>query len=568
MHTPRTLKTATASLLAAGTLSVAIGLPAASAAAPVSEQYAARAGAQVAELSLLGRGAVFGSALTDSALEAVGRQLSATATGTGTDLSPGSRSVARFGDDAARGGDACADAPLGPALTRARPALAAGQGRTLPTLTVAPACGASKVTGTADTFTAESTGGATRLKVQLPEAMKALVGQATAALSPAALSTPVGDLVKQAAATTGTGSTAGGATQSAAPAAGRALGTLNGVLGKIAPGVAAPVMEPRQTVGAMLQRLGSSDLVHIDLATATARNGADPKAFLAEALAEGGVIDVLPGFRGAGSAPLLRLTITRSHVAVPVDRASLQAAPVVDNAVVRVESDLLGSLPVAGPPVVNGLVHGVPLAGLPGATLPIAGGFLGGNLPLDQLVAGLGLRSGQGFVEVGPGQSLSVLCDGAVAPLCSEISVGAAKAPVTLPSGATHAESSTVTVHLFKALDNLAPGTSLGTVLAQPAVTRALQAAAPAPLGIGNPTGIPGIRLVTGGVVAEAGGTRVLGAETVAAPVAPPAAPATQAPARDLPHTGGTPFGPATAPLLLGAGGALATLLRRTRRSA
>lgn len=560
MQTPRTriLKPFTALLLTTGTLSLAT-VPPASAAGPVSEQYAARAGAQVAELSVLGRGAVFGSAITDSALEAVAGRLTATATGTGTDLSPATRSVARFGDDAAPGGDACAATPLGPAVAGARPELGAAQARTLPGLDVAPACGRSSVTGTAEMFTAESTGGATRLKVQLPEAMRSLVGQATAALSPDTLGTPVGELVKKAQAATGTS----GAARSVEPAATRAVGTLNGVLGRIVPGVAVPAMEPRQTVGAMLARLGSTDLLNIDLATATARNSGDPKAFLAEALSEGGVITILPGFRGTGTAPLLRMTVTRSRAAVPVDRSSLQAAPAVENAVVRIESDLLGTLPMAGPPVVDGLVHGLPLASVPGGDLPVADGLLGGKLPLDRLVAGFGLRSGAGFVEVGPGQSLSVLCDGAVAPLCSEISVGAAKAPVTLPGGATHAESSTVTVHLFKALDNLTPGTGLGTVLAQPAVARAMQAAVPAPLGIGNPTGVSGIRVVTGGVVAEAGGTRVLGAETTA--VRPAAAPpAVAGPARDLPRTGGRPFSPATAPMLIGASAVLAVLLRRT----
>ena len=129
-------------------------------------------------------------------------------------------------------------------------------------------------------------------------------------------------------------------------------------------------MEPHQTVGSLLDRLQSSELVRIDLATATARNGADAKTYLAEALSDGGVIDVLPGFRGAGTAPLLRMTIARSRAAVPVERSSMQAAPSVENAVVRVESDLLTSLPVAGPPVVDGLVHGLPLAGLPGGNLP------------------------------------------------------------------------------------------------------------------------------------------------------------------------------------------------------
>jgi hypothetical protein len=553
MRLPRTLQTATAAAVAAGTLAVA-AVSASAAPAPVSEHYAGRAGAQVVELSLLGRTATFGSAVTDSNLEAVGRQLAATATGTGTDLSPGTRSVARFSDSQAAGGTRCAGVPLttGLSASQAKPATTAS--RSVPGIDMSPACGTATVTGTADGFKAESVGGATRITVKLPAALQSLVAKATGQLAPQTLATPVGDLVRPDAPATAEVT--------------RAVGTLNGVLGRIVPGVALPAMEPHQTVKVLLDRLQGGDLLHIDLATATARNAADPGAYVAEALSQGGVIDVLPGFRGPDSAPLLRMAISRSRAAVPVERASTKTTPAVENAVVRIESDVLASLPVAGPPVVNGLVHGVALSGVPGGGLPVAGGLLGGGLPLDRVVSGLGLRSGAGYVEVGPGQSLSVLCDGAVAPLCSEVSVGAAKAPVTLPDGATRAESSTVTVHLFKGLDSLAPGTNLGTALAQPAVTRALTAALPAGATIGDASGISGIRLVSGGAVAEAGGSRVLGTETVRTPAAVPPAPtpaAVPAPVKDLPHTGGQPFSPAMAPALLACGLGLGGLARRRR---
>jgi len=157
-----------------------------------------------------------------------------------------------------------------------------------------------------------------------------------------------------------------------------------------------------------------------------------------------------------------------------------------------------------------------------------------------------------------------------VAPLCSEVSVGAAKAPVTLPNGATHAEASTVTMHLFKGLDNLRSGTPLGTVLAQPAIVKALQTTVPGAAGIGTTSAVTGVRLVTGGVVAEAGGSRVLGAQATQAPgttVAPPSDGSAPAPVRNLPHTGGQPFSPLAAPLLLGSAAALAGLTRRTRRA-
>jgi hypothetical protein len=554
MRIPRNVTTTTASVVLTGTAFLGAVPSASAAGGPVAERYAARAGAQVAEISLLGRTATFGSAVTDSSLEAVGRQLTAAATGTGTDLAPTSRSVARFPDGSAAGGTNCAAPPLGAALDGARSKLK-GSGAMLPGVDVAPACGTSSVTGTPAAFTAESTGGRTQISVKLPAALQSLVGQATAYLSPKTLSTPVGDLVGQ-------------STASSAEAT-KAVGALNGILGSIAPGVALPAMEPRQTVATLLERLESGDLVRFDLASATARNSADPKSFVAEALSDGGVIEVLPGFRGTGSAPLLRLTIARSRAAVPVDRGTTNTAPVVENAVVRIESDLLGTLPVAGPPVVNGLVHGVPLAGLPGAGLPVAGGLPGRGLPLDHLVAGLGLRSGAGYLEVGPGQTVSILCDGPVAALCSEISVGAAQAPVTLPNGATRAESSTVTAHLFKGLDGLVPGTPLGTALAQPAVMQAFSASAPSGMTLGAATAIPGIRLVSGGSVAEAGGARVAGAEAVptAAPADPASPAATPAPVRDLPHTGGSPFPAFVAPALVGASVALGALARR-RRSA
>lgn len=555
MRIPRTVKTVTVSALVAGTVAFSAVEPA-TASAPVAERYAARAGAQVAEISLLGRTATFGSALTDSSLEAIARQLSATATGTGTDLSPATRSVARFGDTTAVGGTRCARPPVAAALSDVRSNVAGPEPRGLPQIDVAPACGGASVTGTPDDFLAESVGGRTQVTVKLSGAFQSVVKQAITQLTPATLATPVGDLVEN--------------TAEDADAA-KAVGTLNGVLGRLVPGVALPIMEPRQTVRNLLERIESTDLLRIDLAGATARNGGDAKAYLAEALSEGGVIEVLPGFRGAGTPPLLGLTIARSRAAVPVARSSMEATPAVENAVVRIESDLLASLPVAGPPVVNGLVHGAPLAGVPGGSLPVAGGLLGGGLSLDKLISGLGLRSGTGFVEVGPGQSLSVLCDGPVAPLCSEISVSAAKAPVTLPSGATHAESSTVTVHLFKALDSLVPGVELGTVLAQPAVAKVLEGAGPAGMTMGGANRVSGIRLVSGGVVAEAGGARVLGAEALqAAPpaVAPtPDAPvAVPAPVRDLPRTGGQPFSPLAAPALLCSSLTLGSLARRRLR--
>lgn len=561
MSFPLTIKALTASAVAVGALSVLVAGPSASAAGPtMDERYAARAAAQVARLSLLGRDAAFGSAVTDSSLDAVSRLLSATATGTGTDLSPATRSVARFNDSAATGGDSCAVPELGPAVEAARANLPAAEAGLLPTVEVAAACGRSTVTGTPDAFTAESIGGMTRIRVQLSDALRQMVGSATASLSPETLATPVGDLVEQARQVPeATPHSSGVSTKVEGVVA-----ALNGVIGRLAPGVALPAMEPSQTVGALLQRLQHADLVRIHMATAVARNGGDARTILAEALSDGGTIDVLPEFRGAGTAPLLRMRISSSRAAVPIDRASLAAAPAVENAVVRLESDLLSELPLAGPPVIDGLVHGLPLAAIPGGHLPVVNGLLGGGLGFDRVVTELGLRSGAGFVEVRPGQSLSVLCDGAVAPLCSEITVGAAKQPVTLPSGATRAESSTVTVHLFKNLHALG-GVSLGTVLAQPAVAQALASVVKEENSVGSPSDVSGIRLMSGGVQAEAIGNRVLGlrAETTMQSDENPQPAGSPVPT--LPRTGGQPVSPLTAPVLFAGAFMLVRLTRRAQ---
>jgi len=148
MRIRRTVKTVTVSALAAGTVALSAAHPASANSAPVAERYAARAGAQVAEISLLGRTATFGSALTDSSLEAVARQLSATATGTGTGLAPATRSVARFGDATASGGTNCARLPIDGALADARSKVNVPDIQTIPVVEVAPACGgATSTTG-------------------------------------------------------------------------------------------------------------------------------------------------------------------------------------------------------------------------------------------------------------------------------------------------------------------------------------------------------------------------------------------------------------------------------------
>ena len=111
-----------------------------------------------------------------------------------------------------------------------------------------------------------------------------------------------------------------------------------------------------------------------------------------------------------------------------------------ENTLVRIESALLPDLGLSSLPLVGGLLGStglpvvdsiVPMVGGLLGGVPVADGILGGLLPFDATVKGLGLKAGEGYIELGPGMSVSLLCDGIVAPLCTEISVGAVQAPTT-----------------------------------------------------------------------------------------------------------------------------------------
>ena len=537
--------------------------------APVSEHFVGRAGSQVADLSLLGRHSAFGSATADSDLEAVGDRLAASATGLGSTLvAPATKSVARFKDDSAQGGPRCATPALGPVLDQAAQKAPAGVAGGLPAITLSAACGGASVTGDPKAFSALATGGGTRLAVKLPAALEGQAAELVSTLTPKVLATPVGQLV---------------ASSPAASESKVAVEAVNGFLRTIAPGITLSQVEPTQTVGSLIQRVGTGDLLHINLAGASARNAGDATAYVSEALNQGGVIEVLPGFRGPDSGPLLRISVAESRAAVNIDRATTRATPTLKNTVVRIEGDLLSSLPIAGPTVLDGKVNGTPLEDFLGGDLPVVGGLLGAGMPFGPLTRALGLRSGSNFLELGPGQSVSLLCDGPAAVLCSEVSVGAATEPVTLPNGVTRVQASTASASLFKGLDHLAP--TLGTLLANPEVARIVEPlAASAGITLGEPTGLGGIRLTVAGAVAEAGGTRVLGSGTrqaaagdppvattapAPAPTPIPATAAAAVPRADaaplLPRTGGLPLDPRLVPILLGSAVALGALSRQVR---
>jgi len=354
----------------------------------------------------------------------------------------------------------------------------------------------------------------------------------------------------------------------------------------------APALDPATTVDGLLKSLQDGDLLRIDLGVATASNSGDLASYISQAVSEGGSIDILPNLLGSGKS-LLKIDIMKSDAKVAIDRNTMQAVPTATNTLVRVESALLpdlglSSLPIVGSllgstglpvvdsivPVVNGLLGGIPAA-VPGQVTSL--------LPFDATVKGLGLKSGAGYVELGPGMSVSLLCDGLVAPLCTEISVGAAQAPTKTADGRTRIESSTVTIHALKGIDTLVPslpiagpvlnqllgGASLGTILGGNGPVGGLLSGlvgGTTGLSLGEPTDVPGIRISLAHAAAEAGGNKVMGAteeaprqlDPVAAPIAAPA----------LPRTGGLPVDATAIPVLLGASAGLRSVVRRRRRNA
>jgi hypothetical protein len=352
----------------------------------------------------------------------------------------------------------------------------------------------------------------------------------------------------------------------------------------------APALAPATTVDGLLQSLQNGDLIRIDLGVATARNAGDVASYLSQAVSEGGSIDVLPDLLGSGKS-LLKIDIMKSDAKVSIDRNTMQAVPTATNTLVRVESALLPDLGLSSLPIVGGLLGST---GLPvvGSIVPVVNGLLGGIpaalpgqltslLPFDATVKGLGLTAGAGYVELGPGMSVSLLCDGLVAPLCTQISVGAAQAPTTTADGRTRIESSAVTISMLQGLDTLTGslpivggvlpgGLKLGTILGNGSPIGGLVSGlvgGATGLSLGEPTDVPGIRISLAHAVAEAGGTKVMGANQEQARQLDPAAAAPIA-APALPRTGGLPFDATAIPVLLGASAGMRSLVRRRRRNA
>jgi hypothetical protein len=579
----------------------------------VTDQYGAAASSQVVDLHLLGRHVSFGAADVTSTLDAVTKQVNAEAKGLGTLLVPASQAIARFNDPASVN-KACAlpqveqitgmlsgTASSLPALPLVGDLLGGGQltvGGLLPSIDVNVGCAEANVGGNADSFLAESVGGLLQVHVKMPAVISNLVGTVRGTLNGITgqggdanvLGLPVGDVLGNV----------------------PVMDTVNGLLGNVLGGgllqglpvantlnlesLTGTVLNPTETVDGLLQSIEQGDILKIDLGVSTARNAGDLQSYISQAVSEGGAIDLLPNFLGSGKS-LLKINILKSSAKVAVDRTTMQVMPEAAHTTVRIESALLPDLGLAGLPIVGDVLGttGLPVVdsvvpmvnGLLGG-VPVADDLLGGLLGLDATVKGLGLTMGDGYIELGPGMAVSLLCDGIVAPLCTEISVGAAHDPTTTADGRTRVESSAVTIHLLKGLNDLtgqlpivgglpvisdlmnSTGLNLGTILGNGGlgvgniVSGLLGSAG---LNIGEPSDVPGIKISLAHAVAEAGGTKVMGAAQEAPRSLDPVASAPVA-APALPRTGGLPVDATAIPVLLGASAGLRGLARRRRRNA
>ena len=346
----------------------------------------------------------------DSAANVVNNTLNQKASGIGTLLSPKTAITAAQGDQPANGGRACFQPPLGEALA----------GANLPSLLIGEvACGEASTKGDVSSFEAVGTGTVASLRLNATQILKPALDALKPVLDTVA-ATPVGDLLK--------------ATDAPAKTA---VTSLNGLLGSLLGngGVVLPTLEPSQTVKDVVNRLEDSDLLRVNIGNAIAKNTGTATNFTSESLAQGGTIEVLPAFRGLGLPPLLKITTGESGASVSYDRDKTAGVGSAKNTLVRIESELLPTL-------------GLGQIGLAGVK------------PLETLTGTLGIKSGPGFIELAPGQNVTLFCDGALGvlgALCTEISVGTPH-ETKLPDGSIKEESAGVSIHLFKGLHNLVPG--------------------------------------------------------------------------------------------------------------
>ncbi|HET9773150.1 MAG TPA: hypothetical protein VFS16_19815, partial [Acidimicrobiia bacterium] len=294
----------------------------------------------------------------DSAANVVNNTLNQKASGIGTLLSPKTAISAAQGAQPAEGGRACFQPPLGEALA----------GANLPSLLVGEvACGEAKTTGDVTNFEALGTGTVASLRLNATQILKPALDALQPILGTVG-NTPVGELLK--------------ATD--APAK-QAVTTLNGVLGSLLGqgSVVLPTLEPSQTVKSVVDRLQDSDLLRVNIGNAIAKNTGTAEKFVSESIAQGGTIEVLPAFRGLGLPPLLKITTGESGASVSYDRGKAAGVGSAKNTLVRIESELLPTL---------GLGQ-IGVAGLK---------------PLETLTGALGIKGGPGFIELAPGQNVTL----------------------------------------------------------------------------------------------------------------------------------------------------------------
>jgi hypothetical protein len=504
-------------------VTAAVVAPAANGAEPKrvveTEQFGGVASAQALDLHLLGRHMTFGLASTDSAANVVTNTLNMKASGTGTLLSPKTAiAAAKGGESPSEGGRACFQPPLGDLLG----------GAGLPTLLVGEvACGEAFTKGDVSSFEATGIGEVANLRLNATQVLKPVLDLLKPVLDVVG-TTPLGDVLK-----------------STDPVVTNAVTTLNGVLGSLLGegSVVLPAIEPSTTVKALVDRLGDADLLRVDIGDAIAKQTANATQFTSESIAKAGSIEVLPGFEGAGLPPLLKITMGESGASVNYDRAKTTGVGTAKNTLVRIESQLLPTL-------------GLGQLGVAGVK------------PLETLTGALGIKSGPGFLELAPGQNVTLFCDGvlgALGALCTEISVGMPK-ETKLADGGLKVESAAVNIHLFKGLNQLVPGVNLGTLLSTDIVDSLVApVSGAAGLNLGEKSDVPGIKLALAQTVAQAGGTRVEGQveELQRASAATPAAPAAIEVPKSLPRTGGLPVAPMAIPALVGLSAGLRMISRR-----
>lgn len=502
------------SLGVAGALAVVAALagPAANLAAMEqtveSDRFRALASGEALDLHVLGRRVNFGLASTGATADAVAKTLDLKASGIGTLLSPKTAVEAVLPSAPPEGLRSCFAPPLGELL--------AGIG--LPQLIVGEvACGQAKVIGDISNFESLGVGEVANLRVNATQVLKPVLDSLAPAIE-TVRATPVGELLTRTDEVSQT-----------------AIATLNGLFGQLLGEgtLLLPDLLPGQTVGELVSRLGDSDLVRLDIGDAVARTVSNGATLTASSVAKAGTIEILPALKGVGTAPLLRIVTGDSESSVVYDRNSTAGSGAAKNTLVRIESELL-------PQVLADKL------GLLGVT------------PLADLAAKLGYKSTQGALELAPGQSVDLFCEGPVAPLCSTVSVGLPK-ETKLPDGGLRVEAASVSVHLFKNLNSLVPGVNLGTLLGDTAIEGLLKPVTDATgLRLGEVSGVPGIKLDLAKTLAEVAGTKVLGmAGEAPREIGPVAA--------TLPRTGGTPLtgAPLLVPGLFGASAALRSLLRR-----